>query len=246
MLVSAEYPAEIVTGNREMAEAKKLAPYIVIEGMGGAGKTTQMKLAQKAYPDKTLIIREPGGTAFGEDLRRTFLAADYSVELHPKSLILGMYAARNQLLHEVVLPTLHSGITIISDRADASTWAFQVFAQMSLQNDSNFWKFYQAISAGVYDGAVHPTDYIFYDLDPIKAKERVYKALAGRLATGDIDQFDAQEAAFYKKTHEGYLDFFHHRMRLLHPEASVHFVDASKSIEEVHACTLEILEKIGV
>lgn len=100
---------------------------IVFEGPEGAGKTTQLRLlgdwlaAQgRAYTG----VREPGGTALGNEIRRMVLEPGRTVD--PRAEALLFMASRAQLIAEVVQPALAQGELVLADRFFLSTYAYQV------------------------------------------------------------------------------------------------------------------------
>ncbi len=101
---------------------------IVVEGLEGAGKSTAIititdLLKQQGYT--VLQVREPGGTAIGEQLRAIIKNTDYKEVLTDKTELLLMYAARLQLLQEVIKPALQQGHWVVADRFELSSFAYQ-------------------------------------------------------------------------------------------------------------------------
>ncbi len=101
------------------------------EGIESCGKSTQITLA-KNYLDKknfrTIVLREPGGTDFGEQLRKSMLNA--SSDIHPIAQAYLFASSRAQLLHEIILKELKRQKTIvICDRYIDSTLAYQGVAE---------------------------------------------------------------------------------------------------------------------
>jgi dTMP kinase len=101
--------------------------FLSLEGIEGAGKSTQILNVQKHLENKgfrVLILREPGGTIFGEKLRSAILASNQ--ELHPVAELHLFASSRAQLLQEVTLKELSiPGTIIIYDRYIDSTLAYQ-------------------------------------------------------------------------------------------------------------------------
>lgn len=101
--------------------------FITFEGGEGAGKSTQIKFAASYFRKKgrkVLIIREPGSTPIGEQIR--------NILLHPKNKKMAVetelflyLAARAQLVKEVIEPALKKGRVVISDRYEDSTLVYQ-------------------------------------------------------------------------------------------------------------------------
>ena len=103
--------------------------FISFEGIEGAGKSTQILRTQRYLESRglrVLTLREPGGTTFGEKLRRAIL--DSPQEIHPLAEMHLFASSRTQLLSEVTLPELLVPKTvIIYDRYLDSTLAYQGF-----------------------------------------------------------------------------------------------------------------------
>lgn len=102
------------------------AKLITLDGIDGAGKTTQLNVIkqwfeQKQYP--VIFTREPGGTVLGENLRQLLLNPATQIGLRAETLL--MFAARQQHLEEVILPNLNNGIHVVSDRFTDATFAYQ-------------------------------------------------------------------------------------------------------------------------
>lgn len=98
---------------------------ISIEGGEGVGKTTQARLLEqriRACGRDVMLIREPGGTPLGEqvrDLVKGGIGRSYRSEL------LLFEAARAELVETVVRPALERGSIVISDRFADSSLAYQ-------------------------------------------------------------------------------------------------------------------------
>lgn len=105
--------------------------FISLEGIEGAGKSTQIVKLKEYLEEKdfrVLVLREPGGTIFGEKLRSAILAS--SQELHPVAELHLFASSRAQLLQEVTLKELNTpGTVIIYDRYLDSTFAYQGHAR---------------------------------------------------------------------------------------------------------------------
>ena len=111
--------------------------FIVLEGIDGSGKTTQIKQLAKwlngsdLIPENNHLIltREPGGTQLGQSIRSLLL--DTSRKKSPDSITeLLLYAAdRAQHVNEIIRPSLNKGNWVISDRFSGSTLAYQGFGR---------------------------------------------------------------------------------------------------------------------
>lgn len=99
---------------------------VAVEGVEGAGKSTQAKaLASAIGADLT---REPGGTTVGEAVRALLLRPDSS-RLPPLSELFLVLAARAAHVSEVIMPALSSGRPVVVDRFTGSTIAYQGYGR---------------------------------------------------------------------------------------------------------------------
>lgn len=99
---------------------------ISVEGLDGTGKTTVCAALEERLADRgvaVLRLREPGGTALGEQVRT--LLADPSRTLEPRTELLLFAAARAELVETVVRPALAAGTWVLLDRFVDSTLAYQ-------------------------------------------------------------------------------------------------------------------------
>lgn len=100
--------------------------YYVLEGADGSGKTTQAKHLVSKLEEmgrKVLLVREPGGTEVGEDIREVILHKKSPRNLKVEALL--FYASRAQLVYEKIKPALDSGIDVVSERNNVSTLVYQ-------------------------------------------------------------------------------------------------------------------------
>ncbi len=100
---------------------------IVIEGMDGVGKTTQVQHIVEALNtvgQQAVGIREPGGTWLGEQLR-TILKSEECQSLSPTAQMLLFAAARAQNVAERIKPLLDAGTWVVMDRFSPSTQVYQ-------------------------------------------------------------------------------------------------------------------------
>ena len=101
------------------------APFISFEGGEGAGKTTQAELLRRRLKSMNLpvlLVREPGSTRLGEQVRDIIKSQSDNV---PAADALLFMAARAQLMNDVIVPELMRGTTVICDRFADSTIAYQ-------------------------------------------------------------------------------------------------------------------------
>jgi dTMP kinase len=100
--------------------------YVAFEGVDGAGKTTVARATAAALRDRgfeVVEVREPGGTASGEAIRRILLERGGAVAPWTEALLFA--AGRSQLAAEVIGPALDAGKVVVSDRSVYSSLAYQ-------------------------------------------------------------------------------------------------------------------------
>jgi len=98
---------------------------IVLEGIDGCGKSTQLeRLVERlrAAGREPRVLREPGGTELGERIRAILL--DPATEACPIAELLGYQVARAQLVHQELKPALERGELVVLDRFWYSTIAY--------------------------------------------------------------------------------------------------------------------------
>ena len=111
--------------------------FIVLEGIDGCGKTTQINELSKWLPKSGLIkknttlikTREPGGSILGREIREMILNTNKS---NPPSILteLLLYSAdRAEHISKIILPALERGNWVISDRFSGSTLAYQGYGR---------------------------------------------------------------------------------------------------------------------
>tara|TARA_B100000678_G_scaffold156933_1_gene131024 strand:+ start:204 stop:833 length:630 start_codon:yes stop_codon:yes gene_type:complete len=111
--------------------------FIVLEGIDGCGKTTQINELSKWLPKSGLIdknatlikTREPGGSILGREIRDMILNTN---KFNSPSILteLLLYSAdRAEHISKIILPALQNGDWIISDRFSGSTLAYQGYGR---------------------------------------------------------------------------------------------------------------------
>jgi len=99
---------------------------ISLEGGEGAGKTTVLNALREclvAHDFEVVTTREPGGTAAGEMIRQVLLNPE--LKLFSETELLLMFAARAQLVRELIQPAIARGSAVISDRFTDASFAYQ-------------------------------------------------------------------------------------------------------------------------
>ncbi len=105
----------------------KTGKFITIDGVEGAGKSTQITFIcdyLKAKGINVILTREPGGTDLGEKIRELLLSTS-TKSMHSDSELLLMFAARNEHIHDKIIPALEQGDWVLSDRFTDASYAYQ-------------------------------------------------------------------------------------------------------------------------
>jgi dTMP kinase len=197
--------------------------FIVIEGLEGAGKTTAISTVRQwleAQGHQVVQTREPGGTPLAEQIR-TLVKSVQDEHVAPETELLLMYAARVQLLSQVIRPALERGDWVLADRHDMSSRAYQGGGRM--------------IDASLIDSIRHavlgqtkPNFTLYLDIDPVIGLERAR-------VRGELDRIEQEQLAFFQRTRTRYLE-------IAHREPNIAIIDASRSVSEVQQQIVAALE----
>ncbi len=106
--------------------------FITFEGTEGCGKSTQIKLLAEhlqAIGHRVRMLREPGGTPIGEEIRHTLKHSEQNHAMTAEAELLLMNASRAQIVREVIRPALAAGEMVLCDRFYDSTTAYQGYGR---------------------------------------------------------------------------------------------------------------------
>jgi len=198
--------------------------FIVLEGIDGVGKTTQVALLAEwlgALAVPYLTVREPGGTPVGEAIREIVLGRP-ELDVSPRSELLLLLAARAALVRDMVRPALAAGTSVVGDRFALSTLAYQAYGR-GIDVD----QVRRALDVAT-DG-LQPDLYVLLDLPLAEALER---RGAGGAAP---DRIEREGEAFRGAVRDGYL-------ALAESEPRVEVVSAAGSPAEVHRRVRGLIE----
>lgn len=179
-----------------MARAGRRGLFITLEGIEGAGKSTQARYLRGLFRRRgrsVILTREPGGTALGEQIRKLLLFRGRGRALAGHTELLLMFAARQQHLEEVIRPALRAGRVVICDRFTDSTYAYQGGGHGIPRDEI------KALEQWVQRG-LKPDLTLLFDL-PI----RLGLARAGKRRAG-ADWFESQAQPFFRRVRRRYLD----------------------------------------
>ena len=193
--------------------------FITLEGVDGAGKSTQARLLARALDlagYQVVTLREPGGTAISEKIRALLLDPANTAMGDTCELLL-YEAARAQLVHEVIAPALAAGKVVLCDRFYDSTTCYQAFADgldRQIVRDAN----------NLAVAGTHPALTLVYHITPEQA--------ALRMA--------AKGMAFQERVYQGFCSI------AAEEPNRVKLIDATASIADVFAQTVELVRAHGL
>jgi dTMP kinase len=171
--------------------------FITFEGSEGCGKSTQvLRLAARLEQAgiRTLITREPGGTAIGEKIRDLLQFAPESFAMTPETELLLFEASRAQLVRETIAPALEQGTIVISDRFFDSTTVYQGVARKLSPE-------IVATLNGFAIGDARPDITFILDVDVETARQRMLR----RVRPVQVkDRMEQEPIEFYERVCEGY------------------------------------------
>ncbi len=163
--------------------------FIVIEGIDGAGKTTQVQMLARSMErlgQKTLITCEPSKLPVGGHIR-DILEHRVNNNVSAERVALLFAADRLEHLESEIIPALESGVFVISDRYTLSSVAYQGILTGSIDWVREINRFARI------------PDLLFYiDLTPEEAAKR-RKARWGTADLYETDNLQSQVAQVYQK-----------------------------------------------
>lgn len=200
-----------------------LKNFIVLEGIDGAGTSTQIKRLVQTNPDKYIATAEPTSGPTGKFLRQ-MLAGDFKVDERTNAYLFAADRCEHIFGKGGVKELCESGKTVVSDRYFFSSLA------------------YQSVSCGLdlpqlLNSPFPLPEYLFFfDINPEISLARVN----ARNESKEIyENIEAQKkiAALYEKVISMY-----EQNPALREEMKIIRIDASKSIEDISHKILEILK----
>lgn len=199
--------------------------FITLEGLDGAGKSTHLLWLENFLEDKGVDVvttREPGGTSLGEQLRALLL--DPRQHMHAETEALLMFAARREHLDKIILPSLHRGEWVISDRFTDASFAYQgggrgvAFDKLQILEQ---W----------VQGLFQPDLTLYFDVPIEMARQRVQSVKI-------TDRFEREQDEFFHRVREAYLQ------RTQQFPKRIHLIDASQPLHEVTITLEGIIQEV--
>jgi dTMP kinase len=222
--------------------------FITFEGTEGGGKSTQIQVLAERLRKlgrAVRVLREPGGTPIGEEIRHTFKHSEANHAMTAEAELLLMNASRAQLVREIIRPALAAGETVLCDRFYDSTTAYQGYGrQLDLERVK-----------AVIDFAVEhtrPDLTLLLDIPPEVSEARRISRQARlpdvptsagstsgqtKMAINEPlrDRLEDGDRSFFERVHKGF-----EAIAAAEPKR-VHVIDATQSIEIVSARIWEIV-----
>lgn len=198
------------------------ARFITLEGLDGAGKTTQLHWISQFLTARSLplcVTREPGGTPLGETLRDILLNAPHP--LHAETEALLMFAARREHIDKVIAPALEQGAWVLCDRFTDASFAYQS------GGSAVAWEKIELLETWV-QGALQPDLTLYLDVSPEVGRTR-----AAGIKTPD--RYEQEQHDFHERTRAAYL-----RRAREHPDR-IRIIDANGSETQVQSDMQKIL-----
>lgn len=203
----------------------KQGKFITLEGIDGAGKSTQLawivELLQQAGL-QPVVTREPGGTPLGECLRALLL--DKSMAMHAETEALLMFAARREHLDKVILPALAQGQWVISDRFTDASFAYQGGGR--------------GLDTGKLDilehwvqGSLQPDLTLYFDVPVEVGQQRVNRIK-------DADRFEQEQGGFFQHVRNAYLE------RARQFPQRIQIIDSSRDLAAVKAAVEQTIRRL--
>ncbi|MFA1560652.1 dTMP kinase [Aliivibrio fischeri] len=202
-----------------------MSKFIVIEGLEGAGKSTAIKnvlatLAKNGIASP-VTTREPGGTPLAEKMRELVKQGHPDEPLTDMAELLLLYAARAQLVGNVIKPALARGEWVVGDRHDLSSQAYQ-------GGGRGFDRELMMTMRNTVLGDFKPDLTIYMDIDPKLGLQRAS-------ARGELDRIEQMKLDFFERSRERYLEF-------ANSDESIITIDAGQDLETVTNSIITALE----
>ena len=202
------------------------AKFITLEGMEGAGKSTNLAYICEYFDQQKIkyrVTREPGGTEVAEKIRDVLLN-HYDEPLHPMCELLLIFAARAQHLEQVIKPALANDEWVLSDRFTDATYAYQGEGrQLGGEKVELLERFVQA--------ELKPDLTIILDVPVELSAQRVRQR-------GELDRFEVEQGAFFQRVRDAY------HQRVASDENRYRLIDASQTLPNVQADLQIVLDNL--
>lgn len=198
--------------------------FITLEGSDGAGKSTHIKFIKKYLLSKGLeviLVREPGGTIVGEQLRQILLGLE---PLNNITEVLLMFASRQELIDKIIEPNLAKGVCVLADRFIDSSLAYQGAARGI--GAKRIWQLINML-----DKFTLPDLTFLFDIPLKTARARV-------LAKSHLDRIEQEDLDFFNKVHLAY------RHLAVNNSERVKLISTNVTITQTHENLVHYLDEL--
>lgn len=200
--------------------------FITLEGIEGAGKSTNARLLSEHIEQsgrQVLLTREPGGTQVGETIR-TLLLDSHQLDIAADTELLLMFAARVEHLDKAIKPALSAGKVVVCDRFTDASYAYQGHGR-SIPTARI------SVLESWVQGDLKPDLTLLLDV-PV---EIGIKRISAR---GSADRFERERAEFFEAVRECYIS-------LAKTDAErIRIIDATLPLSEVQAKIRSLVDSV--
>lgn len=189
--------------------------FIVVEGLEGAGKTSVINVIKRLLEDRglsTISTREPGGTPMAEAIREC-VKSNWDEKVTQETELLLMYAARSQLVENVIKTAIDNKQWVIGDRHNWSSLAYQGAGRGLDMNKLHTLK---QMTLGDFEADLT----IYLDVSPDVGLTRA----RGR---GELDRIEQSGIAFFNRARACF-------KQLVEETENAVEIDANQTIDVVH------------
>lgn len=163
---------------------------IVLEGMDGSGKSSQLAVVAGWLNDRghrVVSCRDPGSTSVGDAIREILLHR-HDLQMTAEAEMFLYMAARSQLVREVIVPALEAGSWVVSDRFLMSNIVYQGHAGGLDPNQVRH-------VGGLATGGLQPDLTLLLDVDLDTVARRLNRPL---------DRLEARGRDYRQRLRDGY------------------------------------------
>ena len=200
--------------------------FITIDGVEGAGKSTQIDLICSYLHRKGIEVvrtREPGGTEVGEKIRSVLLDVE-NQEMHSDTELLLMFSSRNELIQNKIIPALNDGYWVVSDRFTDASFAYQGGGRMLN-----------------LDRITELEDWVLGDFKPdltVLLDVSVEVGMARIEARAAKDRIELEEREFFERVRSVFI-----RRSEAFPER-IKLIDASGAVDDIHSKIRALIDSL--
>lgn len=201
--------------------------FIVLEGIDGSGKSTQVRLLadyiSKKYNKTVITTREPGGLdlEYCETLRK--LALNYDIDDHSRALLM----AASRIYHQnEIRKLIAQDIIVISDRYLASSFAYQQDIDIDLICEIN-----------KIDEIVHPDLILHIDI----SKETYLSRKATRTQERDLDAIESKCNEYFLNCINRYSEAY---FNMLQDYSKIVKINGDKDVNSVFEAIINKIDKL--